>query len=587
MKKRSSIKSTVSTVCSAIFALSLSSAAEAAPPAKNEVQLLVKPKATMGEAALHALVSAQGGREQNRIVALDVRVIKCPAHAAAKLMIALQQHKDVEYAEPDHLARAVLSANDPNYTGGGQWSLAKIEVPAAWDTTVGASSVSVAVIDSGVSTSHPDLSGKVLPGYDFFNGDADATDDNGHGTAVAGITAAATNNAIGMAGVSWNSMILPVKALGADGSGSYSAMANGITWATDKGARIINLSLGGTSSSRALQDAVNYAWSRNVIVVAAAGNNGNSTLLFPAACNNVVAVSATDSADSRPTWSNFGSYVDVSAPGVGILTLSGASSYANWNGTSFSSPVASGVVALMVTANPSLSNVGVVDALLKNSDDIGSAGYDVYYGNGRVNARRAVAAVANVVPSDSTPPSVAFSSPANGAVVAGTVNVSVSSADNVGVTKVELYIGGILYGQSNTATASFSWDTTSYLDGSQTLQARAYDAANNVASSAITVNLKNSSVADTIAPLATITSPSNNAKLIGKTVKVNVTASDNVGVTKVELYIDGKLFGTSTTATTSFSWSIGRVTAGAHTLQVYAFDAAGNIGASNPVTVYK
>lgn len=445
----------------------------------------------------------------------------------------------------------------------------------------------VAVIDSGVSASHPDLSGKVLPGYDFFNGDADATDDNGHGTAVAGITAAATNNAIGMAGVSWNSMILPVKALGADGSGSYSAMANGITWATNKGARIINLSLGGTSSSRALQDAVNYAWSRNVILVAAAGNNGNSTLIYPAACNNVVAVSATDFADGRPTWSNFGSYVDVSAPGVGILTLSGASSYANWNGTSFSSPVASGVVALMTAANPSLSNVGVVDALLKNSDDIGSAGYDVYHGNGRVNARRAVAAVANVVPSDSTPPSVEFSSPANGAVLAGTVNVSVSSADNVGVTKVELYIGGVLYGQSNTATATFSWDTTSYLDGSQTLEARAYDAANNVASRTITVNLRNSSVADTIEPLATITSPSNGTKLKGKIVKVNVTASDNVAVTRVELYIDGRLFGTSTTATTSFSWNIGRVAAGAHTLQVYAFDAAGNIGASNPVTVYK
>ena len=573
--------------CLIAIAGSLNSFVEAAPPAKNEVQLLVKPKASMGEAALHALVNAQGGREHNRIAALDVRVIRVPAHAAAKLMTALQRHKDVEYAEPDHLAKAVLSANDPRFTGGGQWSLAKIEAPAAWDTTVGSSSVVVAVIDSGVSASHPDLSGKVLKGYDFFNGDADATDDNGHGTAVAGITAASTNNAIGMAGVSWNSMILPVKVLGADGSGSYSAMANGIIWAADNGARIINLSLGGTSSSRALQDAVNYAWNRNVILVAAAGNNGNNTPFYPAACNNVVAVSATDSADRRPTWSNFGSYVDVSAPGVGILTLSGANSYANWNGTSFSSPVASGVVALMAAANPSLSNVGVVDALLNHCDDIGSLGYDVYYGSGRVNARRAVAAVANVVPSDTTPPSVAISSPVNGAVLSGTVNVTVSSADNVGVTKVELYIGGVLYGESNSATATFSWDTTSYLDGSQTLEARAYDAANNVASRTITVNLKNSSVADTIAPLAAITSPSNGMKLKGKTVKVKVTASDNVAVTKVELYIDGKLFGTSASATTTFNWNIRRVSAGAHTLQVYAFDAAGNIGSSNLVTVYK
>jgi thermitase len=252
MKKLRPIQSTVTAACFAIFAVCLNSIAEAAPPANNELQLLIKPKASMGEAALHALVNAQGGREQNRIAALDVRVIRVPAHAAAKLMTALQRHKDVEYAEPDHLARMVLSANDPSFTGGGQWSLAKIEAPTAWDTTVGSSSVIVAVVDSGVSVSHPDLSGKVLQGYDFFNGDADSTDDNGHGTAVAGITAASTNNGIGMAGVSWNSMILPVKVLGADGSGSYSAMANGIIWAADNGARIINLSLGGTSSSRAL-----------------------------------------------------------------------------------------------------------------------------------------------------------------------------------------------------------------------------------------------------------------------------------------------------------------------------------------------
>jgi len=219
MKKIHLIKSTSTAACFAMIAVCLNSVLEAAPPAKDEVQLLVKPKASMQEAALHALVSTQGGREQNRLAALDVRVIRVPAHASAKLMTALQRHKDIEYAEPDHLARMVLSANDPSFTTGGQWSLAKIEAPAAWDTTTGSPSVVVAVVDSGVSVSHPDLSGKVLQGYDFFNGDADATDDNGHGTAVAGITAASTNNGLGMAGVSWNSMILPVKVLGADGSG--------------------------------------------------------------------------------------------------------------------------------------------------------------------------------------------------------------------------------------------------------------------------------------------------------------------------------------------------------------------------------
>jgi subtilisin family serine protease len=577
----------IAAACLVAVAGSLNPVLQAAPPARNEVQLLVKPKASMPEAALHALLSAQGAREQGAIDVLGVRVISVPVQAADKLMAALQRNKDVEYAEPDHVATAVLTANDPRFTGGGQWSLSKIEAPAAWDTTVGSENVVVAVVDSGVSASHPDLTGKVLRGYDFVNGDTDASDDNGHGTAVAGITAASTNNGVGMAGVSWNSMILPVKVLGANGSGSYSAMANGITWAADNGARIINLSLGGTSSSRTLQNAVNYAWSRNIILVAAAGNNGNSTPVYPGACANVVAVSATDSVDSRPSWSNYGSYVDVAAPGVNVLTLSGANSYANWNGTSFSSPVTAGVVALMAAGNPGLSNAGVVDALLRNSDDIGAAGYDVYYGQGRVNARRAVAAVANTVPSDSTPPSVAFGSPSGGATLAGTVNVNLSASDNVGVTKVEFYIGGVLYGQSNSATASFSWDTTTYLDGAYTLEARAYDTANNTASNSITVNIKNSTVTDTTAPLAKITSPADGSKLSGRTVKVNVSSSDNVGVTKVELYIDGKLFGTSTSSTASFSWNISKISSGAHTLRAYAFDAAGNIGTSHLVTVYK
>lgn len=549
--------------------------------------MLVKPKVSMSEAALHALLSAQGAREHDALPALDVRIIRVPEDAADKLLQALGKHKDIEYAEPDYVAQAIASSNDPQFAGGDQWSLAKIEAPLAWDTTVGSSGVVIAVIDSGVSAGHPDLNGKVLAGYDFFNNDADASDDNGHGTAVAGIAAAATNNGIGMAGISWNSPILPVKVLGADGSGSYSAIANGITWAADRGARVINLSLGGTSSSRTLQSAVDYAWNRNCLLIAAAGNNGNSIAFYPAACRNVVAVSATDSSDRRPSWSNYGTYVDVSAPGVSVLTLYGANSYASWNGTSFASPVTAGVVSLMAAANPSLSNAGVVDALLKNSDDIGTAGYDVYYGYGRVNARKAVAAVVTPTVVDSTAPSVAITSPADGAQVSGTTNVSLSAADNVGVTKVELYIGGVLYGSSGTSPAVFAWDTTGYLDGPCTIEARAYDAANNVASSVITVAVRNSAEQDTIAPVVAISSPTQGSKLSGKTVRVSVNSSDNIAVTKVELYIDGKLFGTSTSASASFSWNISKVATGAHTLQAYAFDAAGNIGASQLVTVYK
>lgn len=553
----------------------------------NEVSIIVKPKASMREAGLDALVSAHGGRAHSNVPQLNARVIKLPAQAAQKALLALSKHKDVEYAEPDFTATALNLANDPQFASGNQWSLQKIEAPVAWNTSVGSSSVVVAVIDSGVTASHPDLSGKVLPGYDFFNNDNDATDDNGHGTAVAGLIGAATNNGIGMAGVSWNSMILPVKALGADGSGSYSAISNAITWAADRGARIINLSLGGTSSSITLQNAINYAWSRDCVIIAAAGNSGNNIPQYPAACANVVAVSATDSNDARTSWSNFGTYVDIAAPGANILTLQGANSYSNWNGTSFSSPITAGVVALMAATNGTLNNVSLVDTLLANADDRGIAGYDESFGYGRVNARRAVEASLGVVPVDTTAPSVSINSPSNGSTVSGTVNVSLSSSDNVGVIRTELFINGSIFGTSTSSSASFSWNTTTFADGTYILEARAYDAANNIGSRSISVTVRNSVVADTTAPAVAIISPTNGSRLKGRSVNVDVRASDNVGVTRVELYINGILSGTSSSASPRFTWKIGSIPSGTYTLQSFAYDAAGNIGKSSLISVRK
>ena len=459
--------------------------AAAAPAEKEFVQILVKPKASMKEATLTSLLTVRGAKQQGTVAALNVRIIRVPAVAAAQLLIALQHHHDVEYAEPDFTAEALGSANDPYFTQGTQWHLAKIQAPAAWDLTTGSANVVVAVVDSGVRASHPDLAGKVLTnGYDFIANDADPTDENGHGTAVAGTVSPASNNQLGVAGVSWNTPILPIRVLDANGSGSYSAISNGITYAADRGAKVINLSLGGTSSSRTLQDAVNYAWNKQSVLVAAAGNNGNNVTFYPAACTNVVAVSATDANDVRPSWSNFGSYVDVSAPGANILSLFGADQYAAWNGTSFSCPVASGVVALAASANPKLSNVQLVDLLVKNADDIGAPGYDVYYGSGRVNANRAVSAALALVSNDITAPTVSITSPADGATLAPTTQrIDVRGSDNVAVTKIELYIDGKLFGSSTAATATFSWSTRKVTRGAHTLQAYAYDAAANVGSS--------------------------------------------------------------------------------------------------------
>jgi subtilisin family serine protease len=364
----------------------------------GEVQLIVKMKPSMPEAVFKGKLNARGATQRSEIRGIAARVIRAPKASADLLKGELARDANIEYVEPDFIAQALGTSNDPYFVQGSQWHLSKIQAPTAWDTTTGSSTQVVAVIDSGVRASHPDLVGKVLVGYDFVANDNDANDENGHGTGVAGTLSPRSNNQIGVCGVAWANPILPVRVLDANGSGNYSAIANGIIYAADRGAKVINLSLGGTSSSRALQDAINYAWNKQCVIVAAAGNNGSNVAFYPAACTNVVAVSATNASDTRPTWSNFGSYVDISAPGVDILSVYGTDQYAAWNGTSFSSPVASGVVALMAAANSTLTNVQLVDLLIKNSDDIGALGKDVYYGSGRVNANRAVTAAKNFVP---------------------------------------------------------------------------------------------------------------------------------------------------------------------------------------------
>lgn len=567
--------------CSAVLATcwGLMISGSASGQGSREAQLLLKVKNQLPAPAVTALLKAHSLRPVGDIPALGVRIVRVPAAAAAKVMTALSKHKDVEYVEPDAEARAVATVNDPGFAN--QWHLAKIQAPAAWDLQTGSADLRVAVIDTGVNAGHPDV-GRVVAGYDFVNNDADPSDDNGHGTAVTGCISPATNNSLGIAGLSWNTAVLPVKVLDASGSGSYSAIANGITYAADWGARILNLSLGGTTNSTTLQNAVNYAWNKGCVIVAAAGNNGNSTSFYPAACNNVVAVSATRSDDTRPTWSNFGSYVDLSAPGESIWTLDLGTSYRYINGTSFSSPVVSGVLALMASTGP-IPNSTLVDLLVANTDDVGAAGYDVYYGQGRVNAQRAVAAALQFQGGDASAPQVSILSPAAGTTVSGVVDISVTSQDNVGVERLELWLNGARAGESPGPSVDFSVDTRLYADGTLQVEVRGFDAAGNMGSASRNLQVMNA--ADTTGPVAVITSPKNGAVIKGKSVNVGTTATDNVGVVRLELYIDGALYAASSTSTATFKWNLSGYAKGSHTLQLVARDLAGNVGVSSLVTV--
>lgn len=356
-----------------------------------------------------------GARAHSRIAGLDVHVLKVRPGTAEAVVRALANHPLVEYAELNGIATIVLDPNDPYDNGPGcydsssgcvtQWAWARLQAYQAWDLTTGSASVRVAVVDTGVDNSHPDLPA-VVAQYDFANGDPNAEDDNGHGTHVAGTIGASTNNGIGGAGSNWNVGILAAKVLNSGGSGSYAAVANGIRWAADNGAQGINLSLGGSLRSKTLERAVNYAWDKGAVLACAAGNSGTSSRLYPAAYTKCIAVAATDQDDVKASFSNFGaSWVDVAAPGVAILsTMPDSFVYLNFfgylpnydalNGTSMATPHVAGLAALVRarglcgSAATATAASCVRSRIETTADPISGTG--TYWTWGRVNYRGAV-----------------------------------------------------------------------------------------------------------------------------------------------------------------------------------------------------
>jgi hypothetical protein len=416
-----------------------------------------------------------------------------------------------------------------------------------------------------------------VPGWNAASGNTDVTDITGHGTSVAGVIAAASNNALGVTSVAWSARIMPVRITNrSDGWAYTSTIASGLTWAADHGARVANISYD-VAGSATLQNAAQYMKNTGGVVVVAAGNSGNDPGY--GASSTLVAVSATTSSDTRASWSSFGNYVDMAAPGDGIWTTVRGGGYAAVSGTSVSSSTTAGVVALIVAANGALSPDEVESVLKTTADDLGDPGTDAFYGAGRVNAARAVALAAGVSPDDREPPTVSILSPQAGTTVSGLVDVDVLSGDNFGVSRVELLVDGSLVGTDTTSPYQFAWDSSRVGDGTASLVARAFDAADNQGqSSAVAVNVDNSGPGDedTKPPAVSITSPAS-----GSTVSGNVTlsayATDEGQVSEVRIYVDGALKCAGGT-NVSCRWNSGKVDPGSYTITATAKDQAGNIG---------
>jgi thermitase len=334
-----------------------------------------------------------GGRVIGVIPGIDVAVVSVSQNQAAEKARAYGREKNVEFAEPDYIAKAIFTPNDPYFDS--QWGMTKIQAPQAWDVTTGSSNVKIAILDTGIDQNHEDLAAKIVANKNFTT--SSTVDDlYGHGTHCAGIAAAITNNSTGVAGVGFYTSLMNGKVLDDRGSGYYSWTASGITWAADNGAKVISMSLGGSSASSTLENAVNYAWSKGVVVVAAAGNSGKTAPIYPAYYTNCIAVAATDQNDAKASFSTYGSWVDVAAPGVSIYSTLpnhsnsiGTTNYGSLSGTSMATPHVAGLAALVWSTASGTSNTSVRSRIQSTADKI--AGTGTYWQYGRINAYKAVA----------------------------------------------------------------------------------------------------------------------------------------------------------------------------------------------------
>lgn len=550
-------------------------------------EVLVQPRAGLPKAEFDKLIRQFGGKRIGEIKRINVHIVEVPANAEFEVVKALSKNKQISFAEVNQLLQPTLTLNDPNLSSA--WQITKIGADSAWDYA-GGQGVLLADCDTGVDSDHPDLVGNLdaASGWNTVSNDTSWEDINGHGTSTSGVMAAVGNNTQGAAGVAYKARIIPVRVSNSsDGSASISALASCVTYAADKGARGANLSYSGVCGSSTVFNAAAYLRNKTGgVVVAAAANTG--TELAYSNDSNITCVSATDSSDKLATFSSYGNYVDVAAPGVSTYLTKMGGGYGTASGTSFSSPITLGVYALMMQANPLLTSSQLDDILFSTAVDLGSLGWDKYYGYGRIDAASAVQKARLASVSDTIKPTVAISSPANSSQVSGVVPVEVSATDNVGVSNVTLSVGGQKLADDNSAPYQFSVDTNVLPDGPLTLQAQAIDEAGNAAASAITVNVKN----DTTPPSVSFTSPQNGTT-VGGVVTVSVNATDNKNLSKITLLIDGRsvqnVYTSASTGSLNYSWTVCpnlKLCSGTSTLTATAYDASNN-SSSASVTVTK
>ena len=543
-------------------------------------EVLVQPRVGIRSQRFEQLLRRFDATSKRQLSRLRVHVISVPEQAEQAVVRALSNRPEVEFAELNEIIEPVqIIPNDPHYSSA--WHLPTINAPSAWGLNLG-DNITVAILDTGVDPFHPDLGANLVAGRNTASGSSTTTDVHGHGTKVAGVVAALSDNALGVASIAWHASIMPIRVTDrSDGYASFSAIADGIVWAADRGATVANASYEVNGSST-VANAAQYMRNRGGLFFASAGNAGTDPGYSPN--QSIVAVSATTSSDTKASWSNYGAYVDLSGPGTGIWTTTNGGGFGTASGTSFSSPIAAAVAALVMSANPSLS-ASEVELVLKNSAvDLGISGSDVEFGAGRVDAGAAVALAQNVQSGDDeTPPTVQIANPTDGEEVDGMIAIDVLAEDGFGVNRVEMYVNGQLLGLDTTSPYSFAYDSSNANSGSISLEARAFDDAGNRGDSLqVSLVVNNSSDSDSEPPVVTLSQPADGSA-VSRTVNIAAHATDDSGVAQVTIVVDGKML-CAGAPSVNCDWNTRKASDGSHVITAAATDTVGN-RASTSVTV--
>jgi len=410
-------------------ALVLALLASSSPADHRPDEVVVRFRDNTPAAEQQRFLDENGAHVAGEISSLRVKKLKLPPGLTVEKAIEkMKKHARIELAEPNIIVHKTLLPNDAEYVAGHQWGLDQIGATQAWSRTlsgVNDASIIIAILDTGIYSTHFDLAGKVVAGTNIVTPGGSTEDDEFHGTFVAGIAAATSNNndsngvgTCGIAGVAWNAKVMPIKILRADGTGDEFGIVSGLNWAVAHGARVINMSVGSCRSDGTCAPGTQYgaeameaAWNMGAILIAATGNEGIRGESYPANYPYVVGVGSTDSTDHRSAFSNYGGMVDLVAPG-GNCSLTYATDILSLGisfqddkiiacGTSASAPFVSGLAAVILGQNPGLSNADVVRIMESSADPIGGLGWNELTGYGRINMYRALSGGINQPPTDS------------------------------------------------------------------------------------------------------------------------------------------------------------------------------------------